>query len=349
MRSIEEKWNAVMRRDKAADNAFVYSVKSTGIYCRPSCPSRRPLRENVGFHRDWSAAEKAGYRACKRCDPKGVPLKVAQARKIAKACRLIETSQVMPRLDELARSAGLSPFHFHRLFKLVTGLTPRAYAAERRAAQLRSALARGKKVTEAVYESGFGSAAGAYAKANDALGMPPSRFRQGGKNEQIRFGVGKCSLGQILVAASMKGVCAITLGEDAEALLEDLQARFPNAQLVPGGKDFKSWMAQVIGFVDQPGRQLDLPLDIRGTLFQKRVWQALRKIPLGSTLSYAELAARIGAATSVRAVASACGANKLAIAIPCHRVVARDGALSGYRWGIARKKALLAREKKAGH
>jgi len=346
MQIAQGKWELVEARDKAADNRFVYCVKSTGIYCRPSCPSRRPKRENVCFHKDWRAAEKAGFRACKRCRPNGTSLQAAQGKQIAKACRLIETSDAMPSLDALVQGTGLSRFHFHRLFKSVTGLTPKAYASEYRAARMRDALSKGKKVTEAIYDSGFNSSARFYDSATQTLGMPPSSFRRGGKGEEIRFGLGKCTLGHILVAASAKGLCAITLGDEAEVLLNDLQKRFSKAVLIKGGKAFQAWMAQVIGFVDMPGRQLDLPLDIRGTAFQMRVWQALRQIPQGHMLSYGELAAKIGTPDAVRAVASACGANKLAIAIPCHRVVARDGSLSGYRWGLARKKALLAREKK---
>ncbi|MDI5935693.1 bifunctional DNA-binding transcriptional regulator/O6-methylguanine-DNA methyltransferase Ada [Halomonas kalidii] len=343
--SDEAKWAAVLARDAAADDAFVYAVRTTGVYCRPTCASRRPRRENAEFHADAAAAERAGYRPCQRCRPQEPSLTQRHAQSVAKACRLIETSDELPSLDELAQAAGLSRFHFHRVFKSVTGLTPRAYAVARRAERVRAELLDSETVTEAIYEAGFNSSGRFYAGSNRMLGMTPKRYRSGGKGMEIRFALGECSLGNILVATSEKGICAISLGSDPERLLQEFQERFANADLVPGGKDFDAWVARVVGFVEAPGVGLSLPLDIRGTAFQQRVWQALTEIPVGTTISYAELAERVGSPRAVRAVARACASNTIALAIPCHRVVRSDGALSGYRWGVERKRALLERER----
>jgi len=340
----QERWDAVQRRDKAADGAFYYSVKTTGVYCRPSCASRPARRENVAFHSTCEEAERAGFRACKRCRPNEAALSDQHAETVAKACRSIEGSEEIPRLEGLASAAGMSRFHFHRVFKAVTGVTPRAYAAERRAQRVRAELGRSRTVTEAIYESGFQSNGRFYAASPEILGMTPTDFREGGQRSRIRFAVGECSLGSILVAATERGVCAILLGDDPEALVRDLQDRFPRAELVGGDASFEQLVARVVTFVEAPGVGLDLPLDVRGTAFQQRVWQALRAVPAGETVSYSDIAARIGEPKAVRAVAQACGANSLAVAIPCHRVVRNDGALSGYRWGVERKRALLDRE-----
>ncbi|HEY3917050.1 MAG TPA: bifunctional DNA-binding transcriptional regulator/O6-methylguanine-DNA methyltransferase Ada [Stellaceae bacterium] len=341
------RWRAVLARDPAADGAFFYAVRTTGVYCRPSCPSRRPNHENVAFYDDREAATRAGYRPCKRCRPDALAPAAQQAAIIAQACRLIETAEEEPSLAVLAKAAGMSRFHFHRVFKAATGVTPKAYAAARRAEKLRHELTRGGTVTEAVYGAGFNSSGRFYAAASPLLGMQPRAFRAGGKDAVIRFALGECSLGAILVAATERGVCAISLGDEPEKLLRALQDRFPQAELVGGDRDFEALVAQVVGFVERPGPWPDLPLDIRGTAFQQRVWAALARIPAGKTVSYSELARRIGAPQAVRAVAGACAANELAVAIPCHRVVRNDGAISGYRWGIARKRALLAREARA--
>ncbi|GHE22263.1 bifunctional DNA-binding transcriptional regulator/O6-methylguanine-DNA methyltransferase Ada [Halomonas urumqiensis] len=338
------KWAAVLARDAAADDAFVYAVRTTGIYCRPTCASRRPRRENAEFHADSAAAERAGYRPCQRCRPQAPSLARRHAESVARACRLIEASEDLPSLDELAQAAGLSRFHFHRVFKAVTGLTPRAYAVARRAEWVRAELLNSETVTEAIYDAGFNSSGRFYAGSNRMLGMTPKRYRSGGKGMEIRFALGESSLGTILVATSEKGICAISLGSDPERLLQEFQDRFANANLVPGGQDFDAWVASVVGFVEAPGVGLSLPLDIRGTAFQQRVWHALTEIPVGTTISYAELAQRIGSPKSVRAVARACASNTLALAIPCHRVVRSDGSISGYRWGVERKRALLERE-----
>jgi AraC family transcriptional regulator of adaptative response/methylated-DNA-[protein]-cysteine methyltransferase len=341
------RWAAVTRRDAAADDLFYYSVSTTGVYCRPSCAARLPKREHVQFYSTRAEAEKAGFRPCKRCRPDEAPRAERQAEAIAKACRLIEESEELPGLDALAEVAGLSRFYFHRIFKQITGLTPKAYAAAHRASRVREELTRSSTVTEAIYEAGFQSSGRFYAASSQILGMTPSNFRKGGAGASIRFAVGECSLGSILVAASEKGICAILLGDDAEALTRDLQDRFPTANLIGGETEFERWMAQVVGFVEAPRVGLDLPLDIRGTAFQRRVWRALSEVPPGSTTSYAEIAKKLRAPKAVRAVAQACAANTLAVAIPCHRVVRTDGGVSGYRWGVERKRALLEREARA--
>jgi len=338
------RWAALSARDAAADGAFFYSVRTTGVYCRPSCAARPARPENVAFHATTADAEAAGFRPCKRCKPDQAPLAERNAAAVAAACRLIETAEEVPGLEALAAEAGLSPFHFHRVFKSVTGLTPKAYADARRAERVRQALGETGTITEAIYDAGFNSGGRFYEKSAQVLGMTPTRFRAGGREAQIRFAIGECSLGSILVAATEKGVCAILLGDDPDALARDLQDRFDKAELIGGDTQFEALVAQVVGFVEQPRLGLDLPLDVRGTAFQQRVWQALREIPAGETASYATVAAKIGKPAAVRAVAQACAANALAVAIPCHRVVRNDGALSGYRWGVERKQALLDRE-----
>jgi len=340
----DSRWAAVVTRDPAADDTFFYSVKTTGVYCRPSCAARLARPENVRFHATSADAERAGFRPCKRCKPNERPLLEQHAVRVAQICRLIEGAETVPGLGELARHAGLSPYHFHRVFKAVTGLTPRAYAAGHRAKRVRSELGRSGTVTEAIFEAGYGSNARFYEKSAELLGMTPSAYRAGGANMEIRFAIGECSLGTILVAASERGVCAIFLGSDPDGLARELQDKFPRARLLGGDKEFERIVAKVVGFVEAPGLGLDLPLDVRGSAFQQRVWQALRKIPAGSTASYTQIAKEIGSPHSVRAVAQACAANVLAVAIPCHRVVRNDGALSGYRWGVERKRALLERE-----
>jgi AraC family transcriptional regulator of adaptative response/methylated-DNA-[protein]-cysteine methyltransferase len=338
------RWAAVTRRDPSADGHFFYSVSTTGVYCRPSCPSRQARREHVRFHSTIADAERAGFRPCKRCRPTQPALADQRAAAVARACRLIERADGLPALDALAKAAGLSRFYFHRVFKSVTGVTPKAYAAAHRARRVRDELTRHTTVTDAIYGAGFNSNGRFYAAAPGVLGMTPTRFRAGGAGESIRFAVGECSLGAVLVAATDKGVCAITLGDDPDALVRNLQDRFPHARLVGGDAGFEQLVAKVVGLVETPAAAIDLPLDVRGTAFQQRVWQALRKIPAGSTASYADIARRLRAPAAVRAVAQACGANPVAIAIPCHRVVRKDGGLSGYRWGVERKRALLERE-----
>ena len=340
----DERWDAVRQRQRRADGIFYYAVRTTGVYCRPSCAARTPRRENVRFFAQSAAAESAGFRACKRCVPNAVAPSQQQAALVAQACRSIEQAERMPGLAELAAAAGLSRFHFHRLFKRVTGLAPNAYAAALRAQRVRERLPDSGSVTAAIYEAGFNSNARFYAQSSAALGMMPSTYRTGGAGELIRFAIGQCTLGAILVAATEQGVCAIALGDEPEVLLKDLQDRFPRSQLRGGDAAFERLVATVIGFVEAPAVGLDLPLDLQGSAFQLRVWQALRAVPAGTTVSYAELARRLGVPKSARAVARAVGANPVAVAIPCHRVIRSDGALSGYRWGVERKRTLLSRE-----
>ena len=342
--SDDARWQAIVCRDPAAAGEFLYSVATTGIYCRPGCPARRPRREHVRFHETCEEAERAGFRPCRRCRPDAPSLAERHAVAVRTACRLIETAEETPRLEELAAAAGMSRFHFHRVFKAATGCTPRAYAAARRADRVRDALRGPGTVTDAVHDAGFGSNGRFYADSLGVLGMSPATFRDGGSRETIRFAVGECSLGAILVAATEKGVCTILLGDEPDALVHELEDRFPRAELLGGDPDFEDRMARIVALVDAPGRGLELPLDIRGTAFQQRVWQALRDIPAGSTASYGAIAERIGAPGAARAVARACASNPLAVAIPCHRVVRRDGTPGGYRWGVERKRALLERE-----
>jgi len=343
-RNDDQRWDAVCTRDRSADGAFYYAVRTTGIYCRPSCASRTPRRDNVEFHASPAAAEAAGFRPCKRCKPNAQGVVERQAAVVASACRMIEQAEELPSLDALARAAGLSPFHFHRVFKAVAGVTPKAFADAHRGGRVRDELKRADTVTEAIYGAGFNSNARFYESSAKLLGMTPSAFRAGGVGATIRFAVGECSLGSILVAATEKGVCAIQFGDDPDTLARNLQDAFPKAKLVGGDKAFEQLVAKVVGFVEMPRRGLDLPLHVRGTAFQQNVWRALRKIRPGATASYAEIATKIGEPKAVRAVAQACGANPVAVAIPCHRVVRRDGALSGYRWGVERKRALLEKE-----
>jgi AraC family transcriptional regulator of adaptative response/methylated-DNA-[protein]-cysteine methyltransferase len=340
----DPRWAAVLARDPAADALFVYAVKTTGVYGRPSSASRLPRPENVEFFATPQEAEAAGYRPSRRRAADRSSVAMQHAALVAEACRRIETAPSWPDLKMLAGEAGLSPYHFHRVFKSVTGLTPKGYADAHRAHRLRGQLAQSASVTEALYEAGFNSNGRFYAASNQVLGMTPTDYRAGGANQAIRFAVGECSLGSILVAQSQRGVCAILLGDDPDQLVKNLQDQFPRADLIGGNADFERLVAKVVGFVEAPGLGLDLPLDLRGTAFQQRVWQALRSIPPGTTATYSDIAARIGAPASARAVAQACRANALAVAIPCHRVVRSDGALSGYRWGVARKRELLDRE-----
>ncbi len=343
----DSRWASVVARDSEADGKFYYSVKTTGVYCRPSCASRLARPENVRFHATCKDAEKAGFRPCRRCKPNQASPVEQHAAKIEAACRLIEKAEEAPNLERLASHAGLSTYHFHRVFKAITGLTPKKYAAAHRAKRVRSKLGKSGTVTEAIYDAGYNSNGRFYATSNEVLGMTPTNYRAGGVGTNIRFAVGECSLGSILVAQSERGICAILLGDDPEALTRDLQDQFPQANLIGGDAEFEQLVSKVVGFVEAPGLGLDLPLDVRGTVFQQRVWQALGKIPSGSTASYTDIARLIGSPNSVRAVAQACGANALAVAIPCHRVVRNDGALSGYRWGVERKRILLERETRA--
>jgi AraC family transcriptional regulator of adaptative response/methylated-DNA-[protein]-cysteine methyltransferase len=347
LQAEQDRWEAVCRRDPAADGAFYYAVRTTGVYCRPSCAARLPKRENVAFYTACAEAERAGFRPCRRCRPDEPSLHERHATAVREACRRIEEAEEAPSLHTLARAAGMSPYHFHRVFKATCGVTPKRYAEACRARRLRGELAQRDTVTEAIYGAGFNSNGRFYAASSELLGMTASQFRAGGKGAEIRFAVGECWLGSILVAATRKGVCAIEFGDDPEKVVRDFQDRFPHAKLIGGDREFEAQVARIIGFVEKPARRFDLPLDIRGTAFQQRVWDAISAIPAGSTRTYTELAKKIGAPKSVRAVARACASNAVAVAIPCHRVVRTDGSLSGYRWGVERKRALLDREKAA--
>ncbi len=340
----DPRWAAVRARDPAADALFVYAVKTTGVYCRPSSTARLPSPENVEFFATAAQAEAAGYRPSRRHSPDRSALAAQHAGIVGEACRRIEAAESAPTLRELAEAARLSPYHFHRVFKAVTGLTPKGYADARRADRLRDRLACSTSITDALYDAGFQSNSRFYAASNDLLGMKPTDYRAGGANNDIRFAVGECSLGSILVAQSRRGLCAILLGDQPDRLVRDLQDRFPRANLIGGDRDFEQLVARVVGFVETPSLGLNLPLDVQGTAFQQRVWRALQAIPAGTTATYSAIAARIGSPKAVRAVAQACAANTLAVAIPCHRVVRRDGDLSGYRWGVERKGELLRRE-----
>jgi AraC family transcriptional regulator, regulatory protein of adaptative response / methylated-DNA-[protein]-cysteine methyltransferase len=340
----DPRWQAILTRNSQADGTFLYSVESTGVYCRPSCPSRLARPENVRFHDSSAAAETAGFRPCKRCTPNELRLREQHAAKIAEACRRIERALEEPSLGDLAFSIGMSRFHFHRVFRAVTGVTPKQYAAANRTKSIRQKLRSSKTVTEALYDAGYNSSGRFYDTSDRILGMKPTSFRAGGKDEEIRFAVGQTTLGAILIGQSERGICAILLGDNPDLLIRDLEDRFPRADLIGGDASFEALVARVVGLVETPGIGLDLPLDIRGTAFQQRVWQALRELPVGSRASYTEIAGKIGLPRSVRAVARACAANALAVAIPCHRVVRSDGSLSGYRWGIERKRMLLERE-----
>jgi AraC family transcriptional regulator of adaptative response/methylated-DNA-[protein]-cysteine methyltransferase len=340
----DSRWARIVARDKTADGHLWYSVLTTGVYCRPSCPSRLANPENVQLHDTLESAKATGFRPCKRCNPDGLSVEAENAAVVAKACRIIQETEQELSLEELAGTIGRSPSYFHRMFKAATGVTPKDYAAAHRATRVRHGLASGNTVTEAIYDAGFNSSGRFYEKSTDMLGMTPSQYRAGGANEEIKFAIGQTSLGAILVASTQKGVAAILLGDDPDELVRNLQDRFPKAQLIGADRDYEMLVAQVVGFVEAPRIGLNLPLDVRGTAFQERVWKALQEVPAGATVSYAEIARRIGAPKSVRAVAGACAANKLAVAIPCHRVVRNNGSLSGYAWGVDRKRALIDHE-----
>lgn len=339
----DDRWQSVVDRDTDADGQFVFAVQTTGIFCRPSCRAKHALRKNVSFFADARQALAAGFRPCKRCQPDKDSAHQHRLEKIAHACQLLEQESPLT-LDELAQQVAMSPYHLHRLFKATTGMTPKAWQQSWRARRLRDALAKGVPVTQAILNAGFPDSSSYYRKADQTLGMTAKQFRKGGDNVSVRYTLADCTLGRCLVAESERGICAILLGDDDATLVADLHGLFPAAQDVPADTDFQQRVREVIAAINARDAPLSLPLDIRGTAFQQQVWQALRAIPCGETMSYQQLASAIGKPKAVRAVASACGANKLAIVIPCHRVIRGDGALSGYRWGIARKAQLLQRE-----
>jgi AraC family transcriptional regulator of adaptative response/methylated-DNA-[protein]-cysteine methyltransferase len=340
----EQHFASIIARDPRADAAFFYAVKTTGVYCRPSCAARPPRPENVSFFVTGAEAQAAGYRPCKRCKPDQPPRAEREADAVASACRIIESAEEPPALAALAAAAGLSPFHFHRMFKAVTGVTPKAYAAQHRDTRVKTALRTGSSVTEAIYDAGYNSSGRFYAGATSRLGMGAKVFRAGGAGEVICSALAPCAFGFVLVAATQKGICAISLGTSSQSLEAELRARFPKADFQTPAPEFAATVKRIAAFVDAPGQGLSLPLDIRGTAFQQRVWAELVKIPPGQTATYTQIAARIGAPKSVRAVGSACAANPLAVAIPCHRALRKGGALAGYRWGLEAKRKLLETE-----
>lgn len=338
------RWGAIVRKDATFDNKFLYSVKTTGVFCRPSCAARLPKIENVSFHETCEDAKRAGFRPCKRCRPDQESLRDRHCQKIQHVCAILNEAATMPSLTELAAEAGCSVYHFHRMFKNATGLTPRAYAEAGRMRRMQEQLAQSADVTSAIYDAGFSSSGRFYENSDRALGMTPTQFRAGGKNVEIVFAVAGSNFGNVLVAMTQRGVCAILLGDEQEVLLQDLRRRFPKAALRAGDEAFMRCVEEVIKFVETPSTRLQLPLDIQGTAFQQRVWLELTKIPAGTTASYSEIARSLGLPDGARAVANACAANSIAVAIPCHRVVRSGGDLAGYRWGVERKKELLRRE-----
>jgi AraC family transcriptional regulator of adaptative response/methylated-DNA-[protein]-cysteine methyltransferase len=341
----DARYESVRRRDAAADGTFFYAVATTGVYCRPSCAARLALRRNVRFYATPDDAEAAGFRACKRCRPRGLDDRQLLGDAIARVCAYIDASPNVPALAELAAVAGLSPYHFHRAFKRALGVTPRRYATARRAERLGAHVRSAPRVTDAAYDAGFGSSSRFYEEAGRALGMTPTAFRAGGAGESIRVATLETSLGTIVVAGTERGVCAVRFGDDAIALREALVREFDGATFAEPDAAFEQWVAAVVARVEGDVASPTVPLDLRGTVFQRRVWDALASIPSGERVSYTEVARRIGAPAAARAVARAVGANPAAVVVPCHRVVGSDGAMRGYRWGVDRKRALLARER----
>lgn len=338
----EEAWGAVLARDARYDGRLVYAVASTGIYCRPTCPSRRPARRQVSFYPDPAAAEKAGYRACRRCRPKG---ETAAAQAVAAALAYLDAHADEPlTLEQLGAEVGMSPAHLQRTFKRQVGLSPREYLAARRVERFKERLREGDDVTTALYEAGYGASSRAYEQAGERLGMTPGAYRKGGAGLAIRFTVVGTPLGRLLVAGTVKGLCSVTLGDDDQALEAALRREYPKAEVTRDNAGLTEWAQAVAAHLEAPGERLDLPLDLQATAFQLQVWKALRQIPRGATRSYGEVAAALGRPGAARAVARACASNPVAVVIPCHRVVQGSGEPGGYRWGAERKRMLLARE-----
>ncbi|SAL48532.1 O6-methylguanine-DNA methyltransferase [Caballeronia peredens] len=339
----ENRWQAVVDRDGRADGAFFFAVRTTGVFCRPSCASRAPRRENVEFFATTDAAEKAGYRACKRCQPTSLPRELAI---VERACKVLDADpQQRMTLAQLSDAVHVSPFHLQRLFSRIVGISPRQYQAARRAGALRDALQRGRDVTRATHDAGFGSPSRMYEAVPAELGMTPSAFRRQGAGLTVRYASAQTPLGTVLVAATDKGVCKIAFGDDAATLVDALAADFAQAERVEDAAAMEPFIAQIRAYLHGTRERFDLPLDIGATAFQQRVWDALRRIPYGQTRSYSEVAEALGSPRAVRAVANACASNPVALAIPCHRVIGKDGAIAGYRWGLPRKEALLETER----
>lgn len=341
----ENRWNAIVNRDRNVDGIFFYAVKTTGVFCRPSCSSRLPNRENVECFDTCKEATSAGYRPCKRCNPTAETKNKETEQKIIDACRSIEQSDTPLKLNDLAREAKLSPYHFHRLFKKIVGVTPKQYSSSHQSHRFKENLKTSQSVTDAIYTAGYSSSSGAYNKRQDHLAMKPKAYRNGAAGLTITYGLAECFLGWVIVASTELGICAIEFGDDPKILPQQVQSRFPKAQLQKAGSGFLTLIKEVIDFIKNPDSDFNIPLDIQGTVFQQQVWSVLRQIKPGDTLSYTEVAEKIGNPNAVRAVATACSSNKLAVVIPCHRVISKDGKISGYRWGVERKKVLLETEK----
>lgn len=342
----DQRWNALLERQFDHLTPFFYAVVTTGVVCRPGCASRQPRRENVRFFDSLAAAERAGFRACKRCRPDAETHQQQQRQALVASCRRLEQEDPTPTLAELAADMNLSQWHFQRLFRRLLGITPHQYATEYRAGRLKSALKTAASVTEASYAAGYGSSSRLFEAARARLSMSPSDYRQGAPGQRLHYGLAPCHLGWVGLVASERGICGIELADMADSLLDRLQRTFAKAELIAAGAAFDELLARVVAFLARPEQELDLPLDIQGTAFQCQVWQALRTVPAGQTLSYAQLAARLGRPQASRAVAGACAANKLAVVVPCHRITRADGAISGYRWGVERKRQLLDQEAK---
>jgi AraC family transcriptional regulator, regulatory protein of adaptative response / methylated-DNA-[protein]-cysteine methyltransferase len=340
-----DRWNTLVERSPQADGQFLYGVTTTGIYCRPNCASRPPNRENVRFFDNPAQAQQAGFRPCKRCRPDLTENPDGTKSAILQACAIMDNAETRPTLSELAGAVNLSPYHFQRQFKQTIGVTPKQYFMQKRLQRLHSNLEAGDTVTEAIYAAGFSSSAPFYQQAKQSLGMSPSSYKNGGSGSRIFYAIRETHLGWLLVAATETGVCAIEFGDSQPVLDASLRSRFPQAEIIAGHPVYENWVQSILAYLDRPQNDLDLPLDIRGTAFQRQVWQALQQIPRGKTASYTEIARRIGRPKAVRAVAQACAANKIALAIPCHRVVRSNGDLSGYRWGVERKRKLIEKEK----
>jgi len=340
----DARWNAVSENNSNADGAFYYAVITTGIYCRPSCKSRLPNRDNVEYFTTCDDAEAAGYRACKRCKPAAISKTEEIEGKIIHACRIIEESKTSIKLDDLATKVNLSPYHFHRIFKKIVGITPKQYTTRHQSLRFQKSLKSSPSVTDAIYSAGYGSSGSAYDKKRDQLAMKPKVYRQGAGGVTITYGIAQCFLGWVIVAATDRGICAIEFGDDPETLPELVQIRFPNAQLNKADIGLKTLIEEVVNYINSPKNTFQVPLDIKGTAFQQQVWEVLRQIQPGETMSYTDVAERIGKPNAVRAVASACASNKLAVVIPCHRVISKSGKIGGYRWGTERKQRLLKSE-----
>ena len=344
----ESRWNAIVNRDQNADGVFCYAVKTTGVFCRPSCSSRLPNRENVEYFDTCKEAESAGYRPCKKCNPTANTKSEETEQKIIRACRSIEASDTPLKLNDLAKEAKLSPYHFHRLFKKIVGVTPKQYSSSHQSHRFKENLTTTQSVTDAIYTAGYSSSSGAYNKRQDHLAMKPKAYKNGAAGITITYGLAECFLGWVIVAATERGICAIEFSDDPKTLPQQVQSRFPKAQLQKAGSGFVALIKEVVDFIKTPGSNFTIPLDIQGTSFQQQVWNVLRQIKPGETLSYTEVAESIGNPNAVRAVATACASNKIAVVIPCHRVISKDGKISGYRWGVERKKMLLEAERDKG-